>query len=56
MEDASEDGGRKTEDVALIPSTHRFMQLRLTLWVPGGLFRPRVIKMLAISKPMIQLP
>ena len=28
----------------------------LTLWVPGGLFRPRVIKMLAISKPMIQLP
>ena len=22
----------------------------------GGLFRPRVIKMLAISKPMIQLP
>ena len=27
----------------------------LTLWVQGGLFRPRVIKMLAISKPMIQL-
>jgi len=29
----------------------------ITLWVPGGgLFHPRVIKMLAISKPMIQLP
>ena len=41
-------GGRKTDDVFLIPN--------LTLWVPGGHFRPWVIKVLAISKRMIQLP
>ena len=37
---------------ALITAIHISI---LTLWIPGGLFPPRVIKMLAISKPMIQL-
>ena len=43
MEDVTEDGGR-------------FSYTEFNPMGTGGLFRPWVIKMLAISKRMIQLP
>ena len=37
-------------------SRRNFFEFHFNPMGTGGLFRPRVIKMLAISKPMIQLP